>query len=56
MWTYLQNNPDSIEDGFRLVSPAEREVGIIDNEVDAKNIVDLLNEALQARQSRGQLD
>lgn len=51
MWSYTWNNEGVEEDGFMLVSPADREVGMIDNKVDAEEIVAMLNEALAAREA-----
>ena len=47
-WTYRPNggHPD---DGYFLVSPAARDVGLIETEADAKCLVDLLNFGLVER-------
>lgn len=46
MWTY-RKLPATL--GFVLFTPAEREVGVITNEPDAREITTMLNEALHAR-------
>lgn len=48
MWTYRPNG-DHPDDGYILISPDDREIGIINAEADAKNLCELLNDGLKFR-------